>query len=61
LIALRSNHFEGDGYQNQNVEEAYSTLEHLYYKTFEHFLEKHNEAFLELACYNESALESKKV
>jgi hypothetical protein len=64
--ALRD-HFEGDGFRNRNVEEAYSTLEHLSYEgekrgfTFEKFVERHMDCFLELARFNEPMLESKKV
>jgi len=52
-LALRA-HYEGEGFQNRIVDEAYTTLEHLFYEgekkgfTFEKFLEKHNECFLEL-------------
>jgi hypothetical protein len=52
-LALRA-HYEGEGFRNRNVDEAYTTLEHLFYEgekkgfTFEKFLEKHNECFLEL-------------
>jgi hypothetical protein len=64
--ALRD-HFEGDGFRNRNVEEAYSMLEHLSYDgekkgfTFEKFIERHMDCFLELARFDEPVLESKKV
>jgi hypothetical protein len=65
-ISLR-NHFEGEGFRNRNVEDAYTTLEHLNYEgekkgfSFEKFLERHMECYLESARYNEPVLESKKV
>ena len=61
------NHFEGDGFRNRNVEEAYTTLEHLVYEgekkgfSFEKFIERHMDCYLELARHNEPVLESKKV
>jgi hypothetical protein len=64
--ALRS-HFEGDGFRNRNVEEAYNTLETLVYEgeqkgfTFEKFSERQLECYLELSRFNEPILESKKV
>jgi hypothetical protein len=64
--ALRD-HFEGDGFRNRNVEDAYSTLEHLTYDgerkgfTFERFVERHMDAYLELERFDEPVLESKKV
>jgi hypothetical protein len=64
--ALRD-HFEGDGFRNRNVEDAYSTLEHLAYDgerkgfTFERFIERHMDAYLELERFDEPVLESKKV
>jgi hypothetical protein len=60
-------HFEGDGFRNRNVEDAYSTLEHLTYDgerkgfTFERFVERHMDAYLELERFDEPVLESKKV
>ena len=30
-LALRA-HYEGEGFRNRNVEEAYSTLEHIFYE-----------------------------
>jgi hypothetical protein len=64
--ALRD-HFEGDGFHNRSVEDAYSTLEHLAYDgerkgfTFERFVERHMDAYLELERFNEPMLETKKV
>jgi hypothetical protein len=61
------NHFEGDGFRNRNVEDAYRVLEHLHYEgerkdfNFEKFIEKQMECYLELARYNEPVNESKKV
>jgi hypothetical protein len=46
--------YEDERFKNCNVEEAYSTLEHIFYEgekkgfTFGKFLERHNECFLEL-------------
>lgn len=60
-------HFEGDSYWNRNVEEAYTMLESIHYEgkqkrlNFEKIIKKRNEAFLELSCYGEPVLESKKV
>jgi hypothetical protein len=60
-------HFEGDGFRNRNVEDAYSTLENLSYDaerkgfTFERFVEHHMDAYLELERFNEPVLETKKV
>jgi hypothetical protein len=59
-------HFEGDGFRNRNVEEAYITLEHLVYEgekkgfNFEKFIERHMDCYLELARHNEPVLEAKK-
>jgi hypothetical protein len=45
-LALRA-HYEGEGFKNRNVEEAYSALENIFYEgekkgfTFEKFLERH--------------------
>jgi hypothetical protein len=64
--ALRD-HFEGDGFRNRSVEDAYSMLEHLSYNgerkgfTFEKFVERHMDAYLELERFNEPVLETKKV
>jgi hypothetical protein len=61
------NHFEGDGFRNHNVEEAYATLEHLAYEgekkgfSFEKFIECHMDCYLELARHNDPVLESKNV
>jgi hypothetical protein len=61
------NHFEGGGFGNRNVEDAYHTLEHLFYKgerksfNFEKFVERHMECYLELAQHEEPVNESKKV
>ena len=61
------NHFEGDGFHNRNVEDAYRTLEHLFYEgerkgfNFEKFIERHMECYLELARHNEPVNEQKKV
>ncbi len=60
-------HFEGDGFRNRSVEDAYSTLEHLSYDgerkgfAFEKFVERHMDAYLELERFNEPVLETKKV
>ena len=60
-------HFEGEGFRNRNVEDAYTALEHLSYEgekrgfTFEKFVEKHMDCYLELARFNEPVLETKKV
>ncbi len=49
------------------MEEAYSTLEHIFYEgakkgfTVEKFFEKHNECYLELERHGEPVLESKKI
>jgi hypothetical protein len=65
-MALKG-HFEGEGFRNRNVEDAYSTLEHLVYEgekkgfTFEKFVERHMDCYLELARFNEPVLETKKV
>ena len=65
-MALR-NHYEGAGFKNRNVDDAYRTLEHLFYEgekkgfTFEKFIEKHNESYLELERHGEPVIESKKV
>jgi hypothetical protein len=65
-MALKA-HFEGEGFRNRNVEDAYSTLEHLVYEgekkgfTFEKFVERHMDCYLELARFNEPVLETKKV
>jgi hypothetical protein len=65
-LALR-NHYEGDGFRNQNVDDAYSLLDKLAYTgemkgfTFEKFVEKYMECFLELAQFDELILESQKV
>ncbi len=65
-LALRA-HYEGEGFKNQNVEEAYSTLEHIFYEgekkgfTFEKFLECHNECYLQLKWHGEPVIESKKI
>jgi hypothetical protein len=61
------NHFEGDGFRNRNVEDAYRTLEHLFYEgewrgfNFETFLERHMECYLKLARHNEPVNDTKKV
>jgi len=61
------NHFEGDGFRNRNVEDAYRTLEHLFYEgerrgfNFEKFIEYHMECYLELARHNEPVNETKNV
>jgi len=50
-----------------DVEDAYHTLEHLFYKgerksfNFEKFVERHMECYLELAQHEEPVNESKKV
>ena len=60
-------HYEGIGFKNRNVDEAYSQLDHLTYSgekkgfTFEKFVQRHMESFLELARFNEPILETKKV
>lgn len=65
-IALHD-HYEGDGFCNRNVDDAYSLLDKLSCTgerkgfTFEKIVEKHMECFLELARFNEPILESKKV
>jgi hypothetical protein len=65
-LALR-NHYEGDGFRNRNVEDAYTLLDKLSYAgekkgfTFEKFVERHMECFLELARFDEPILELKKV
>ncbi len=65
-MALKA-HYEGDGFHNRNVEDAYATLEHLSYEgekkgfTFEKFVERHMDCYLELAQFDESVLETKKV
>jgi len=65
-LALRD-HYEGDGFRNRNVDDAYTLLDKLSYAgekkgfTFEKFVERHMECFLELARFDEPILESKKV
>jgi len=65
-LALR-NHYEGAGFKNRNVDEAYRTLDSIFYEgekkgfNFEKFIEKHNECYLELDRHGEPVLESKKV
>ena len=60
-------HFEGDGFRNRNVEDAYRVLEGLHYEgerkgfNFEKFIQKHMECYLELARHNEPVTETKKV
>jgi hypothetical protein len=64
-LAVRA-HYEGEGFRNRNVDEAYTTLEHLFYEgekkgfTFEKFLEKHYECFLELERHDEPVQETEK-
>jgi len=64
--ALRA-HFEGDGFQNSNVENANNTLESLVYEgkkkgfTFEKLARRHLECYLELARFNETIQETRKV
>jgi hypothetical protein len=65
-LALRA-YYEGEGFRNRNVEEAYSILEHIFYEgekrgfTYEKFLERHNECYLELERHGEPVIESKKI
>lgn len=60
-------HYKGEGSKNQNVEEAYITLEHIFYEgkkkgfTFEKFLKCHNECFWELEWHGKPVKESKKI
>jgi len=60
-------HFEGDGFRNRNVEDAYRVLEGLHYEgerkgfNFEKFIQKHMECYLELTRHNEPVTETKKV
>ncbi len=61
------NHFEGDGFRSRNAEDAYRTLELLFYEgerrgfNFEKFIEHHIECYLVLARHNEPVNETKKV
>jgi hypothetical protein len=65
-LALKA-HYEGEGFRNRNVEDAYATLDRLSYEgekrgfTFEKFLERHLDCYLELERFNEPVLETKKV
>jgi hypothetical protein len=65
-LALKA-HFEGDGFRNRNIEEAYSMLESLMYEgeikgfMFKKFIQHHMECYLELARFNKPVLENKKV
>ena len=65
-LALKA-HYEGEGFQNQNIEDAYAMLDRLTYKgkrkgfTFEKFIERHMECQLELEKFDEPILETKKV
>jgi hypothetical protein len=65
-LALKTN-YEGEGFHNRNVEDAYATLDRLSYEgekrgfKFEKFLERHMESYLELERLDEPVLETKKV
>jgi hypothetical protein len=65
-LALKA-HYEGEGFRNRNVKDAYATLDRLSYEgekrgfTFEKFLERHLDSYLELERFNEPVLETKKV
>lgn len=60
-------HFEGDSFRNQNVNDMHCILENLLYEgerksfNFEKFIEKHMECNLKLARHNEPVNETKKV